>query len=336
MHQTRISTGVFGQFCLKTPVFVWVCSIAILSGCASLTEVQGHRGARGLLPENTLPAFAKALEIGVDVLELDTGVTKDGVVVISHDPCLNPDFVRDASGNWIQPTSKGNKYGSCLVDLSFAELQQYDVGRIQPNTEYAKRFATQQPIDGTRIPTLAALFALGKQSGNTRVKFNIETKLSPMARSETVGPQVFVEKLLAVIRDNGMAERVTIQSFDWRTLQISQRLAPDIPTAYLSAQQKWMDNIGAGNREGSAWTAGLSAREFGDSVPRMVKAAGGMIWSPYFGDVTPEKIAEAHALGLKVSVWTVNEPKDIQRMLGWKVDSIISDYPDRVIAARRR
>lgn len=175
-----------------------------------------------------------------------------------------------------------------------------------------------------------------KQSGNTRVKFNIETKLSPMARAETVGPQVFVEKLLAVIRDNGMAGRVTIQSFDWRTLQISQRLAPEIPTVYLTAQQKWMDNIGAGNREGSAWTAGLNAREFGDSVPRMVKAAGGQIWSPYFGDVTAAKITEAHSLGLKVSVWTVNEAKDIQRMLDWKVDSIIGDYPDRVIEARRR
>ncbi|MCA2997897.1 MAG: glycerophosphodiester phosphodiesterase [Rhodocyclaceae bacterium] len=318
------------------PVFIGVLFFAGMSGYASVTEVQGHRGARGLLPENTLPAFAKALELGVDVLELDTGITKDGVVVISHDPCLNPDFVRDASGNWIQPTSKDNKYGKCIVDLTFDELQRFDVGRIQPNTEYAKRFATQQPIDGTRIPTLAALFAQVKQSGNAQVRFNIETKLSPMARSETVSPQVFVEKLLAVIRENGMASRVTIQSFDWRTLQICQRLAPDIPTVYLTAQQKWMDNIGAGNREGSAWTAGLNAREFGDSVPRMVKAAGGQIWSPHFGDVTPAKIAEAHSLGLKVSVWTVNEPKDIQRMLDWKVDSIISDYPDRVLALRRR
>ncbi|MFN7673460.1 MAG: glycerophosphodiester phosphodiesterase family protein, partial [Betaproteobacteria bacterium] len=206
--------------------------------------------------------------------------------------------------------------------------------------EYAKRFSSQQSIDGTRIPTLAALFMLVKQKGDARVRFNIETKLSPMARNETVSPQAFVEKLLAVIRENDMASRVTIQSFDWRTLQISQRLAPNIPTVYLTVQQKWMDNIGAGNREGSAWTAGINAREYGDSVPRMVKAAGGAAvgntWSPYFGDVTPAKIAEAKALGLKVVVWTVNEPKDIEQMLMWKVDGIISDYPDRVIALRRR
>ena len=322
------------------PVFIGVCTFATLSACASLTEVEGHRGARGLLPENSLPAFAKALEIGVDVLELDTGVTKDGVVVISHDPCLNPDFVRDASGAWVVPTTKDNKYGKCIVDLTFDELQQFDVGRIKPGTEYAKRFSSQQSIDGTRIPTLAALFVLVKQKGDARVRFNIETKLSPMARNETVSPQALVEKLLAVIRENDMAGRVAIQSFDWRTLQISQRLAPEIPTVYLSVQQKWMDNIGAGNREGSAWTAGFNAREFGDSVPRMVKAAGGAAvgktWSPYFGDVTPAKIAEAKALGLKVVVWTVNEPKDIEQMLMWKVDGIISDYPDRVIALRRR
>jgi glycerophosphoryl diester phosphodiesterase len=336
MNESPISTGVFGQLWLKVPVFIGILAFSVLSGCASLIEVEGHRGARGLVPENSLPAFAKALEIGVDVLELDTGVTKDGVVVISHDPCLNPDFVRDASGAWVAPRSKDNKYGKCLVDLTLAELQQYDVGRIQPGTEYAKRFATQQSIDGTRIPTLAALFGLVKQKGDGRVRFNIETKLSPMARSETVSPEKLVEALVNVIRDNGMARRVAIQSFDWRTLLISQRLAPEISTVYLTAQQKWMDNIGAGNREGSAWTAGLNASEFGDSVPRMVKAAGGKFWSPYFGDVTPEKIAEAHALGLKVSVWTVNEPKDIQRMLDWKVDSIISDYPDRVLSARRR
>jgi glycerophosphoryl diester phosphodiesterase len=133
-----------------------------------------------------------------------------------------------------------------------------------------------------------------------------------------------------------MARRVAIQSFDWRTLQISQRLAPEIPTVYLSVQQKWMDNIGAGNREGSAWTAGINAREYADSVPRMVKAAGGAVWSPNFADVTPAKIAEAKSLGLRVVVWTVNEPKDIERMLMWKVDGIISDYPDRVVALRGR
>ena len=129
-----------------------------------------------------------------------------------------------------------------------------------------------------------------------------------------------------------MSTRVTLQSFDWRTLKIAQAKAPDIPTVYLSAQQKFLDNINAGSREGSAWTAGINASGYGNSVPRMVKAAGGSIWSPYYGDIDEVKIKEAHALSIKVVAWTVNEMKDIERMLDWKVDGIISDYPNRVRA----
>ena len=328
--------GSLSHFCSKMPVVAGVLLVGLLVGCATTLEIQGHRGARGHLPENTLSAFMKALDLGANVLELDTGITSDGVVVISHDPCLNPDIVRDASGRWVTPKGPDDKFANCIADLTWAQLQTFDVGRIKPGSDYAKRFATQTPIDGTRTPSLAALFDAVRSRGDTRVRFNIETKLSPMAKAETVSPQAFVEGLLAVIRHRGMSGRVTLQSFDWRTLRISQRLAPDIPTAYLTAQQKWMDNVGVGNIEGSAWTAGINAREHGDSVPRMVKAAGGAIWSPYFGDLTQAKLAEAHALGLRVVVWTVNEPKDIARMIEWKVDGIISDYPDRVKAGLHR
>jgi glycerophosphoryl diester phosphodiesterase len=332
---TSILAGIFRRYAMKMPVFACV-SLLIISGCATKPELQGHRGARGLLPENTLPAFSKAQEIGVDVLELDTGVTKDGVVVISHDPCLNPDFVRDASGEWVKPRAADVKYGTCIVTLTLAELQTFDVGRIKPDSEYAKRFPNQQAIDGTRIPTLAALFEKVKRSGDTKVRFNVETKISPLARSESVDAKTFVEKLIAVFDEYNMRRRVTLQSFDWRTLQIAKQLAPDIPRVCLTAQQKWFDNINMGAIEGSAWTAGLNSREHGLSVPRMVKAAGCAAWSPYFGDVTPEKLAEAKLLDLKVIVWTVNEPKDITQMLEWKVDGIISDYPDRVKILMRR
>ncbi len=310
--------------------------VIVLGGCATKPEIQGHRGARGLLPENSMPAFMRALDIGVDVLELDTGVTRDGVVVVSHDPCLNADFVRNANGAWLVASTKGGKFGPCIVDMTFAELQQFDVGRIAAGSDYARRFPAQQAVDGTRIPTLADLFNAVRRRGDNRVRFNIETKISPLRPAESVTPEVFVEGILGVIRANGMENRVTIQSFDWRTLKIAQRLAPTIPTVYLSAQQKWQDNIGAGDTGGSAWTAGVKARDFGGSVPRMVHSAGGAIWSPYFGDLTPAKLAEAHSLGLKVVVWTVNEPKDIARMLQWKVDGIISDYPDRVKAATQK
>ena len=285
------------------------------------------------MPENTLPAFAKALAIGVTTLELDTSITRDGVVVISHDSVLNPDLARLPDGKWLEtPANKGPS----IFSLAFDELQQFDVGRIKPGSKYAERFPDQQPVDGTRIPRLADLFAMVRKSGNATVRFNIETKLSPFEREATPGPEAFVDALLAVITVAGMGSRVSIESFDWRTLKIVQQRAPEIPTVYLSAQQKFLDTINADGREGSAWTAGLNVRDFGGSVARMVKAAGGATWSPYFGDVDRAKIQEAQQLRLKVVVWTVNAHKDIERMLDWKVDGIISDYPDRVREAMVR
>jgi glycerophosphoryl diester phosphodiesterase len=313
--------------------FLAILAILAISGCATRPELQGHRGARGLMPENTLPAFESALKIGVDVLELDTGVTKDGVVVIGHDPCLNLDLARDKSRAYIQSSAK---FGPCVADMTLAELQEFDVGRIRPGSDYAKRFPNQQPMDGTSMPTLSALFDLVKKQNNNRVRFNIETKISPFERTQTIGPEAFVNGLLGTIAKEKMLHRVSIESFDWRTLKLVQRDYPNVPTVYLSAQQKFFDNIQANDRAGSVWTAGLNAQDFDGSVAKMVKAAGGKIWSPYFGDVDEAKIKHAQALGLKVVVWTVNEAKDISRMLDYGVDGIISDYPDRAADIMRK
>jgi glycerophosphoryl diester phosphodiesterase len=184
-------------------------------------------------------------------------------------------------------------------------------------------------VDGTKIPRLADLFALVRKSGNDLVRYNIETKISPLAPTETAAPEAFARALISAVRAAGMAQRTAIQSFDWRTLKIVQQEAPEIPTVYLSAQQSFMDNIQA-EKPDSPWTAGLHVRNFGGSIPRMVKAAGGAVWSPYHGEVTRENVKEAHALGLKVVVWTVNEPADMRRMIELGVDGIISDYPDRL------
>jgi len=306
-------------------------SLAVLfTGCATRFDLQGHRGARGLAPENTLPAFAKALEVGVTTLELDTEVTKDGVVVIGHDPVLNPDIARK-DGKWLA------EKGPTVYSLTFAELQQYDVGRLKPDTNYAKRYPEQQPVDGTRMPRLADLFDMVKKSGNGDVRFNIEVKSSPLAPNETLPPEPFTKAVVDEIRKAGMAGRVTLQSFDWRALQVAQKIAPDIPSVYLSAQQKFLDNIGADKPEGSPWVAGFQYKTHG-SLPRMVKAAGGRIWSPYFGDIDADKLKEAHGLGLKVVVWTVNDQPTIRKMLDLGVDGIISDRPDivkRELAERR-
>jgi glycerophosphoryl diester phosphodiesterase len=291
------------------------------AACSTHFDLQGHRGARGLLPENTLPAYEQALRIGVTTLELDVGVSSDGVVVISHDRALNPEITRDAAGQWLP--------APVLVhSLSLAQLQSYDVGRINPASEYARRFATQQPRDGTRMPTLAELFVRMKALKADAVQFNIETKISPEQPAETVSPELFVDQLLTVVQAHGMERRVIVQSFDWRTLALVQQRAPGVRTAYLTAQQAWTDNIQPKNTGSPRWTGAVRVEDHSD-VPSMVKAAGGGIWSPYFGDVTAALVHKAHALGLKVVPWTVNTEQDIQSIIALGVDGLISDYPDR-------
>ena len=294
-----------------------------LAGCAAAPpgaertfDLQAHRGGRGLAPENTLAAFSNALDIGVSTLELDIGLTADGVVVISHDTVLNPDHTRDAQGGWLAAA------GPAIRALTLAELQRYDVGRINAANNYGKQFASQQPRDGERIPTLAQLFErVRERQGATQMQFNIETKIDPTRPDETAPPESMVRALLAVIDQAGMAQRVTIQSFDWRTLALVAQLAPRLPRAYLTSARTLRD---------SRWTAGLQSSAFA-SVPQLVKAAGGassVLWSPAFAELTPELLREARSLGLRVLPWTVNQRADMARLIDWGVDGLITDYPD--------
>lgn len=304
--------------CVAAAVFLWLGSANI----AHPLDLQGHRGARGLAPENTLSAFATALGIGVTTLELDTGVTRDGVVVISHDRALNPNITRGPDGEWLQSR------GPSIHDTSLEALRRYDVGGIRPSSKYAARYPRQKAARGERIPALAELFALTQRAGNRFVRFNIETKLTPLEPHETLPPAAFADALLGVIRDAGMGARVSIQSFDWRTLQHVQSAAPDIETVYLSAEQRWLDNIERGKPGVSPWTAGLDVDDYQGSLPKMIAAAGGQVWSPYHMEIDSAQLAEAHNLGLKVVVWTVNDAGRMRELIAMGVDGIITDYPD--------
>ena len=284
-------------------------------------DLQGHRGARGLAPENTLPSFQKALDLGVDTLECDMAITRDGVVVVHHDLWLNPDITRGPDGQWLE------KRGPAISELTFAELQRYDVGRIKPGTEYAKSFPDQQPVDGTRIPRLADLFELVRKSGNTRVGFDCETKISPLDAAATLPPEAFAQRVVQEIRLAGMQTRTMIQSFDWRTLQVVQKIAPEIRTLYLSSPRTLARAADGGS---SPWLAGFDADRFGGSVPQAVHAAGGRLWAPNQTYLTSALRAQALTLGVAVIPWTVNEPAMINKLLDMEVDGIISDRPDLV------
>ena len=311
----------------------------VAAGCASRLDIQGHRGARGLAPENTLPAFERAIDLGVTTLELDVAVTRDGVVVVSHDASLNPDITRGPDGRFL--TARG----PAIHQLTYDEVLRYDVGRLNPERNYAKSFPEQQPIDGERIPRLADLCALARRKNDHDVRFNVEIKSDPTRPELSLEPEPFARAVLEEIRRAGMLRRVTIQSFDWRPLEVVHRLAPDVETAYLTVRATGFDTMcpgpAAGKREAAAtdcqvspWTGGLQYRDIG-SVPKMVKAAGGTVWSPRYQDVDEAVLEEAHALGLRVIVWTVNDPETISKMLALGVDGIISDRPDVVMKLAR-
>jgi glycerophosphoryl diester phosphodiesterase len=308
------------------PIVSLACAIWALSFPAQAFDLQGHRGARGLAPENTLAAFRAALDLGVTTLETDMAVTRDGVVVISHDPFLNPDLTR-LDGQWLATA------GPPIRTLTLGELRRYDIGRLNPASKYAQQFPEQKPADGERFPTLEELFAM---AGPT-VRFNIEIKTDPGKPDLTLDPERFAELAVAGIRKGKAEARTTIQSFDWRGLLASRRLAPEIATTCLSIESNNFDTVQRASGQPSPWLGGLDLAAHGGSVPRLAKAAGCAVWSPFWRNVTAENVKEAQELGLKVVPWTVNNPADVSALIDLKVDGLITDYPDRakpVIAAK--
>ena len=269
-------------------------------------DIQGHRGARALFPENTLEGFRAAARLGVSAFELDVGMTADGVVVVSHDLALNPDIVRDSSGAWL------SERGAAIWSLTYAELSRYDVGRSRPGSRTAALFPEQIARDGARIPTLAAVLAALADR-----RFTIEVKTDPGRPDWTAPAAALAEATLAVIDAAGAAGRVIVEAFDWRVQRHIRRLRPDIRLAWLTRAETV--------RDAALWWEGEMV---GGSVAAAVAAEGGPVWAPDHADLTQAGIAEAHALGLLVLPWTVNRPADMRRLIGWGVDGLISDRPD--------
>src|SRR5471030_644546 len=195
---------------------IWAASTTM----AAAFDLQAHRGGRGLTPESTLTGFRNAIALGVTTLETDLAVTKDDVLVLSHEPRLNPDLVRGPDGKWLEGV------GPTIHSLTLAELKTYDIGRLNPATKYGAQFPGQKPADGERFPTLAELYAMAGPD----VRFNIETKIDPTKPDETVDPARFARLVVDAIRTAKAADRTTLQSFDWRTLAEAKKFAPEIQT----------------------------------------------------------------------------------------------------------
>ena len=289
-----------------------------------LIHIHGHRGARGIIPENTLESFRFTFDVGVRVIEFDVLMTADDIPVITHNPSLLSDMTRDHHGEWLESEP-------LVRDLSLAELQRYDVGGLKPGSKYAARFPEQVCIDGMKIPTLEALCELINRPEYSDVFLNLEIKSNPHLPQATPEPADYITKVLEVISKHDLENRIMLQSFDWRVVHESARQAPAIPRSYLCYVSKPGRNPMEVNvSDDSLWMDGFSLTDYDDSLPKLVAAAGGQIWAPYHKDLTAQAMAEAKDCGLMVNVWTVNELADIDRMIELGVDGIITDYPGRV------
>ncbi len=248
------------------------------------------------------------------------------MLVVGHDPRLSGNLARAPDGRFVD----GN--GPAIFSLTLAELQGYDVGRLRPGSVYAARFPGQIGADGVRMPRLHDVVALAERAGNRRVRFNVELKIDLRDPEATAPPAAFADVLVAFVRERGLGSRVTVQSFDWRSLLRVREVAPEIERSCLTSEQPGEDTVQAGMPGPKPWLGGLDPHAFGGSVPRLVAAAQCQVWSSDFHDLSAERVREAHALGLKVLPWTVNEPAEMERLMDLGVDGIITDYPDRLRA----
>ncbi len=288
-------------------------------GGDKLIRVVGHRGARGVLPENSMIGFEFTLNIGVPLIEFDVVLTADDVPVITHNHRVHAPTFRDTNGQFLDQEPK-------VSDLSLAQLQQFDVGRLDGLSDYGKRFPDQAQLDGVRVPRLRDLFDLINRTEHREAALMLELKSDPDMALDAAYRENFVQRVLQDVHDTGMGTRALMHSFDWTLLEECQRQAPDMPASYLTQMPENEDDVGEDSSQSIC--PDFTGRR--DEIPLLVKEAGGLIWCPYFADANEKNVALAKDLGLCVAVWTVNEPGDIARMIELGVDSIVSDYPGRV------
>jgi len=284
----------------------------------------GHRGAAGLYPENTLSGFERVLDLGVDGIELDVMMTADGVLCVHHDYRLKPETARTSDRQWLS-----SQADIPIKSLTYKELQTYDIGRLKPHTEYAGKYPDQRAIDGERIPAFREVIALLKERGDDHTKLWVEIKISPEQPEMTPPSEIVVKQVLKTLYDESVEDRAFVLSFNWSVLALIKKMAPRMPTAYLSVTAKWLDTIKPGQPGPSPWTGDINLDDYQGSIPHGIHAAGGKIWCAWFKRLTGKEVQTAHSLGLKVFAWFVDSERDMKKFLKMEVDGIITNRPDR-------
>jgi glycerophosphoryl diester phosphodiesterase len=294
-------------------VVAGVVLLAVVSvSCAHFTnmfskkarfDLQGHRGCRGLLPENTIAAMLKAAELGVTTLEMDVVITADNKVLLSHEPWMNEDITTRPDGSYMQGKAEAMQHN--IYRLTYEQTTAYDVGK-KPHP----RFAQQEKMAAVK-PLLEEVIVeserYSKKTNRAPLHYNIETKCTPAGDGiYHPSPKAFIDLLLPILKANNIEHRTTIQSFDIRSLQYLHEVAPAISTALLIE-----DNDTA-------------------SLQSILQRIGftPSIYSPHYSLVNKELVTACHARGMQIIPWTVNDIETMRRLKALGVDGLISDYPN--------
>lgn len=270
-------------------------------------EIQGHRGCRGLMPENTISAFKKAIDLGITILEMDVVVSKDNKIVVSHDPFFDPNISTDPNGLKVKSENKGNLY-----QMKYSEIKKYDVGKIgNPRFKDQQKIAEYKPLL-SEVIEITQKYA--KTKGIKNLKYNIELKsLEQEYGSSQPIPSIFSELVFQVVKAKIKPENLCIQSFDFNILKYWKK--------EIVLKHKFNNEISV-----------LIEPEVNNDIDQNLNVLGFVpeIWSPYFSTLNTEKVRYLHQKGIKVIPWTVNEITDMKRIKDMACDGLITDYPDRI------
>ncbi|MEW5908383.1 MAG: glycerophosphodiester phosphodiesterase family protein [Thermodesulfobacteriota bacterium] len=283
----------------------------------------GHRGAAGLAPENTLSSFQKACDLGVDAVELDVLLSSDGEVVVYHDYTLKPEITRTPDGKWLDETVPRTVY-----KLTLSELKAFDIGRVNPLSPYSKHYPRQHPADGEQIPTLREVIQLICNQPYLKAELWIEIKTSPEKPDLTPSPEKVVEAVYRILDQEKALSKARLLSFDWRGLLYCRNRHPEIPLIFLSHNSVTLGTISSSRPALFSGRSGIDRYGVCGSIPQAIHHSGGTAWGPHFSSMTSQDIAEAHRLGIKVYVWSPDDPSDMECLLGMNVDGIITNRPD--------
>jgi glycerophosphoryl diester phosphodiesterase len=277
-------------------------------------KIYGHRGARGVLPENTLESFKYLFENNIYAYETDILISKDFIPVITHDFRLDPSYTKDINDNWIEDENIK------IIDLTYDQILQFDVGTLNKLSKYGRKFINQKSLQNQKIPKLSELLKLTSDNIVEDLLINLEIKSTPIEKNLTPEPDEMVKIIIDEVSRSNLEDRIIYSSFDWRVLREIKERDSKIPRAYLTsgARGKIYDK--------SPWLD-FTPLHNGVELPELIKALGGSAWHPNYKDVSKEIVQTSHDKGLPVNVWTVNRESDMLRMIDYGVDGIMTDYP---------